>query len=348
MALRSLLQGLARLILGLIILGMIAWGTLAIYYSDIQWAPLRHGLSLLFGGGSLLGLLLLKPRRRAVLGFLVVFAALLVWWVNIPPSNDRDWQPDVALLPRARIEGSKVTLYNIRDFDYRSEGDYDVHYYDKTFDLDNLRTVDLFLVYWGSPLIAHTILSFGFGDQGYVAVSIETRKEKGEQYSAIRGFFRQYELIYVVADERDVVKLRPNHRGEMTYLYRLNTPVATIRKVFLNYMERINALRDRPEWYNALVLNCTTAIRGNVPYSVRAPWDWRLLLNGYLDRLLYENGSVSTSLPFTDLKRVSLIDTRSRAANDRADYSAFIRDGLPGMRPRQPDSGRTRTQKGEG
>jgi len=319
------------LILTLILLAMTAWGSLAIYYSDIAWTPLRHGLSIAFALGSSLGFLFIRPRRRAVIGFLVVFALVLAWWSTIPPSNFRDWQPDVALLPYATINGNRVTLYNIRNVDYRSETDYDVRHYNKTFDLDKLRSVDLFLIYWGSPVIAHTILSFGFGDEGYVAVSIETRKEKGEDYSAIKGFFRQYELTYVVSDERDVVRLRPNYRGENTYLYRLNTPVNTIRAVFLNYMKRINELTKEPEWYNALVLNCTTAIRGNVPYALRAPWSWKLLLNGYLDELIYDSRLVDQTLPFEDLKRLSLIDSRSRAADDDPAYSARIREGLPGM-----------------
>jgi hypothetical protein len=229
------------------------------------------------------------------------------------------------------MNGNRVTLHNIRNVDYRSETDYDVRHYDKTFDLDKLRSVDLLFVYWGSPVIAHTILSFGFGDEGYVAISIETRKEKGEDYSAIKGFFRQYELTYVVSDERDVVRLRPNYRGENTYLYRLNTPVDTIRAVFLSYMKRINELTKEPEWYNALVLNCTTAIRGNVPYALRAPWSWKLLLNGYLDEHVYDSGELDQTLPFADLKRLSLIDSRSKAADDDPAYSARIREGLPGM-----------------
>ena len=330
---KLLLRLTAYLVLILVLLGMIAWGSLAIYYSDLPWTPLRHGLSILFALGSILAFLFVRPRKRALIGFLAVFALVLIWWSAIPASNYRDWQSDVALLPYATIEGDRVTLRNIRNNDYRSEIDYDVRHYDKTFDLDKLQSVDLFLVYWGSPAIAHTILSFGFGDEGYVAISIETRKEKEEAYSTIKGFFRQYELTYVVSDERDVVRLRPNYRGENTYLYRLNTPPDTRRAVFLNYMHRINDLTKEPEWYNALVLNCTTAIRRNVPYALRAPWNWKLLLNGYLDEFIYDAGSVDQTLPFADLKRVSLIDERSQAADQDPDYSTRIRQGLPGMGP---------------
>jgi len=234
-------------------------------------------------------------------------------------------------LPYASITGDRITLHNIRNNHYRTETDYEVRHYEKTFDLNDLQTLDLFLVYWGSPAIAHTILSFGFGNDEYVAISIETRKEQGEDYSPIKGFFRQYELTYVVADERDVIRLRPNYRGETTYLYRLKTPPETIRAVFLNYMKQINSLTRQPEWYNAFTANCTTVIRHNVPYAARNPWSWKLLLNGYLDELIYENGVVDRRLPFAELKRLSLIDGRSKAANDDPDYSARIREGLPGI-----------------
>ena len=145
----------------------------------------------------------------------------------MPPSNNRDWQPDLATLAWAEIVGDKVTIHNIRNCDYRTETDFTVHHYDKTFDLSKLKGVDFFLVYWGSPKIAHTMMSFDFEGQGNVCFSIETRKEKGEDYSTVKGFFRQYELIYVVADERDLVRLRTNYRekgkGEDVYLYRLNS-----------------------------------------------------------------------------------------------------------------------------
>ena len=146
-------------------------------------------------------------------GFLAAFAVVLVWWLLMPPSNSRNWQPDVAVLPWADIQGNRVTIHNIRNCDYRSETDYTVRHYDKTFDLAKLKSVDLSLVYWGSPYIAHTMLSFGFEGDGYVCFSIETRKEIGEAYSTVKGFFRQYELTYVVADERDLIGLRTNYRG---------------------------------------------------------------------------------------------------------------------------------------
>jgi len=324
-------QIVASLVLGVVLLGMTAWGALAIYYSNLPSAALRTGLSLTFAGSAVLGLLVLRPRRRAVWRFLVVFAGMVLWWLSIPPSQDRDWQPDVAVLPSATFAGDQVTIHNMRNTDYRSETDYTVRYYDKTFDLAKLRSVDLFLSYWGSPLIAHTIMSFGFEGDAYVAISIETRKEKGEAYSAIKGFFKQYELIYVVADERDLVRLRTNYRGEDVYLYRLNGPIAVRRNLLMAYLHDINQLTERPAWYNALSENCTTAIYRLVrPYAVRSWWSWKLFVNGYLDELAYENGAVDASLPFAEFKARSRINERAKAADRAVDFSTRIRTHLTG------------------
>ena len=318
---------------GGVLLGMILWGMLAIYYSNIPSASLRAMLSWTFALGSSAVLLFLRPRRRAVFVFLLVFAGVLLWWLSIPPSNERDWQPDVATLPSATFAGDLVTLHHIRNNDYRTEIDYTVRYYDKTFDLSKLRTLDLFISSWGSPYIVHTIMSFGFAGDDYVAISIETRKTKDEEYSAIKGFFKQYELFYVVSDERDVVRLRTNYRGEEVYLYRLNAPPELARKVFLDYLKFVNHLNEQPEWYNALTHNCTTAIRGHVvPYTMVHSWpSWKLLVNGYLDGQLYEIGAVDRSLPFADLKARSRINERAQAADAAPDFSKQIREGLPGQ-----------------
>ena len=232
----------------------------------------------------------------------------------------------------AEITGNQIDIHNIRNCDYRTETDYDVHYYDKAFDLDQLRTVDLYLVTWGSPDIAHTMVSFGFTTGDHVCFSIETRKEKGEDYSALKGFFRQFELTYVIADERDVVRLRTNYRvGEEVCLYRLQATPEQGRQLFLDYLRRVNELHERAEWYNALTDNCTTAIRTQRAATDRAPWDWRMLLNGHLDELLYERGAIVTNLPFAELKKMSNINARAKRADRSADFSEQIRQNLPGF-----------------
>ena len=216
----------------------------------------------------------LVGARRVLGAFVVVLAA----WLAIPPSNARDWQPDVATLAFDDIHGDRVIVHNVRNAEYRTETDYTMRLEDRTLDLSQLRSLDVFLVHWGSPLIAHTIMSWGFEGDRYLAISIETRKEKGEQYSALRGFFRQYELVFVVADERDVVRLRTNVRGEDVHIYRLDVPPEDARRLLLRYLQEINQLREYPEWYNALTDNCTTAIqRLAMTGQRRSWWSWKRL-----------------------------------------------------------------------
>ena len=306
------------------------WAVAALYF-DVRISWLRLPLAAIYGLGMLAVWVLLRRPRKAVItaaGFVLVAG----WWFSLKASNDRDWQPDVAVLPYADIAGNQVTIHNIRNCDYRTETDYDVHYYDKTFNLADLRTVDLYLVTWGSPDIAHTMVSFGFTNDDYVCFSIETRREKGESYSAVKGFFRQFELTYVIAEERDLVRLRTNYRhGEEARLYRLQVTPEQGRKLFLDYLRRANELRAHAEWYNALTDNCTTAIRTQRAAADRAPWDWRMLVNGHLDELLYEREIVVTNLPFAELKKASNINSQARAADQAVDFSQQIRKGLPGF-----------------
>ncbi|NLT23561.1 MAG: DUF4105 domain-containing protein [Syntrophorhabdus sp.] len=306
---------------------MAGWATLAVYYSDLppSFRPVIAGL---FAVGSLAVLTVGYRLRGARLVFLATFTIVQVWWLLIPPSNTRNWQPDVVLLPWAAIDGERVTIHGIRNVDYRTETDYTVRHYDRTFDLARMKSVDLFVVYWGSPLIAHTMLSFGFAGGDYVCFSIETRKEVGEEYSSIKGFFKQYELTYIIGDERDLVRLRTNYRKEQVYLWRLRTPMDLARKVFLDYLRTVNRLRDRPEWYNALTSNCTTNIRGHtVPYAPNSRFDWRIVINGFIDRMIYDRGMVDRGLPFEELKRRSLVNERAQAAGKDPAFSRLIREG---------------------
>ena len=316
--------------LGMVMLLMTGWGVMAVYYSNLA-PPVRPWAAGLFGVASLLLPLLVRPRSWGVIAFCCLFALVVVWWLAIPPSNIRDWQPDVLVLPFADIAGDQVTMHNIRNCEYRTETDYTCHYYDRTFDLRKLKTLDLFLVYWGSPLIAHTMFSFGFEGEGQICFSIETRKEKGEEYSALKGFFKQFELTYIVADERDVVRLRTNYRKEDVYLYQLKAKPELIRHVFLDYLREVNRLHDQPEWYNALTSNCTTNIRGHTaPYTQNARFDWRIIVNGFLDEMIYERGVVDRTLSFAELKQRSYVNPRAQAADKDIDFSRRIREGLPG------------------
>jgi uncharacterized protein DUF4105 len=313
-----------------------AWAVMALAV-DVRVSWLRTPLA-----GLLVAVLVgaVIHGRAARWVWTVAFVLVLAWWLlALRPSNDRDWLPDVAVLPYAKINGDQVTIHNVRNCDYRTDTDYTVRHYDRTYDLTALRTVDLYLIHWGSEAIAHTMLSFGFDVGGYVCFSVETRKEKGESYSAFTGFFRQFELTYVVADERDTVRLRTNYqKGQDVYLYRLKAEPSLIRKVFLDYLKTVNSLYARPEWYNALTSNCTTNIRGHTAPYTRGRWSWQILLPGYVDQMAYERGSLDQSLPFDQLKRASWICDKARAADQDPDFSSRIRRGLPGIEPTPPST----------
>ncbi|OGR66595.1 MAG: hypothetical protein A2X31_04550 [Elusimicrobia bacterium GWB2_63_22] len=307
------------------------WGVMAIVYSGLP-AGARLAGAAAFIVAALAGALLPKKGWWKIACFTPAFLAVLAWWLALPPGNSREWEPDVARLPYADVYVSSVTLHNIRNCDYLSEREYTVRHYDRVYDLGALKSLDLFFVDWGLPNIAHTMLSFGFGGDNYVVFSIETRREKGEEYSSVRGFFKQYELTYVVADERDVVRLRTNYRkGEDVYLYRLTASPEFIRKVFLDYLGSVNGLKARPRWYNALTANCTTDIWKHIaPFYPGAKFDWRILASGHVDEMAYELGVLDQTFPFRELKRRSVVNERGRAAGGR-DFPGAIRRGLPGF-----------------
>ena len=327
------LRILVRLALGLVLLLLTVWAVAALYF-DVRVPWLRVPLAAAYVL-AVLAVWIFVKRRWVAAGMTVGgFALVLAWWFTLQSSNDRDWQPDLAVLAYADLNGNKVTIHNIRNCDYRTETDYDVRHYDKTFDLEKIRTVDLYMVYWGPPYMAHTMMSFGFEGGDYLCFSIETRKTKGQGYSAIKGLFRQFELTVIVADERDLVRLRTNYRhGEEAYLYRLRGSPEQARKFLLTYVQHMNSLRQRPQWYNAITDNCTTGIRTQRASADRAPWNWRMLVNGYGNQLLYERGMITTNLPLAELTQRVHINDRARAADRAGDFSRQIRVGIPGIEP---------------
>jgi hypothetical protein len=264
----------------------------------------------------------------AAAGLAVIVAA--AWWFTRRPSNERDWQPDVARVPTAEVRGDIVTIRNLRNFRYRTRTDFDERWEERSYDLRLVDGMDLFFIHWGSRAIAHTIVSWAFEDGRHLAISIETRKHSGQKYSAWRGFFRQYELVYVVADESDVIKLRTNYRREEVYLYRLRVSPLAARNLLVDYLGAMNEISRKPLWYNALLANCTTILRQRV---IRAggqvPFSWRIFANGYLPELLYRQGRLDTMLPFSELKAKSFITEKALALPEGGDYSEGIRAGLP-------------------
>ena len=314
----------------LLTLALTPWAAAALYFDLLPGTSLRTLGASSYGLAMVGALLTFRGRGKAIAICLAGFALVLAWWLTLKPSNDRAWQPDVAQTAWAEIDGDHVTIHNVRNCDYRTEGDYTTHWETRSYDLSQIRGMDILLTYWGSPWIAHPIVSFQFGDNDYIAMSIETRKEVGEQYSAIRGFFRYYELIYTVSDERDVVRLRTNYRkGEETYLFHTRATPEHARATLLNYLKKINRIRNRPEWYNALTNNCTTNI---ATLAGEPQLDWRVLLNGRADQMLFERGDLATgNLPFAQLKQQAHINAAARAANDAPDFSRRIREGRAGF-----------------
>jgi hypothetical protein len=258
------------------------------------------------------------------------FTLVVLWWLTLKPSNDRAWQPDVSQTAWAEINGDEVTIHNVRNCDYRTDTDFTPHWETRTVRFSQITGIDLAINYWGSPWIAHPIVSFQFSDGLPLCFSIETRKTIGQQYSTLEGFYRQYTLIYIVADERDVIRLRTNYRREDVYLYHTLASPEQARQRFREYLNTLNTLHENPRWYNAVTQNCTTSIRSQRAAKLRVRWDWRILLNGKADELLYQDHAIATGgLPFAELKQRSLIDARARAADDDPNFSHLIREGLP-------------------
>ena len=256
-------------------------------------------------------------------------AVVLAWYLRLKPSNGHEWEIEYARAPVATRDGNLVHVRNIRDFRYRDRADPIPAWYDAAYDIDTLTGVDLVCSYWTGPSIAHVFLSFGFADGRHLAVSVETRRRRGQEFSAIAGFFRRYQLIFVIADERDLIGVRTDIRRERVYLYPLEVTAREARRLFGGYMDRATALAERPEFYNTITNNCTSnivrIIDGGLPRGKRLGLSWRLLFSGYADAFAYDIGRLSGRLPFAELKRRSLI-VRPEGAVISGDYSGEIRD----------------------
>jgi len=305
------------------------WGITALYLSgpDPHW--LKVFLACLFGVCLPAAFIVTRSFWRGSLSCLAVFAVLLIWWQTLTPTLDKDWAADVAQISHGEIEGDNLVMYNVRNFDYRSVDDFDQNWATRTYNLNNLQGLDLFLSYWASDHIAHTILSWDFGDDGHLAVSIETRKDKTQSYSAVKGFFKQFELAYIAADERDIIRLRTNFRKERVYLYRFQISNEQVLDLLKDYLKEMNRLVAEPEFYNALTRNCTTTIKIHTD-AIRPdkppPLDWRLIASGHVDELLYDRGNVSTTVPFKELRNASRVDLKMQQEEGREDFSKKMRE----------------------
>jgi hypothetical protein len=266
-------------------------------------------------------------------GFFIVLAC----WLSLKPSNDRDWQSNLSQTPWAEISGNRVTIHNFRHCYYREEAEFTCEWLTKEVFLSQVRGVDFFVDYWGSPWIEHPIVSFQFGDNDYVAASIEARYQIGQSYSPIRSFFRQFTVIYVLASERDLIRLRTNYRsGEKVYLFHTTASPEWSRELFLQYLRQANRLRDEPRWFNAVTNNCTTSIFANMAATGHMPagssrYSWWVLLNGLAPEMLSRGGYCAGKLPFSELKARAYIYPAANTADDAPDFSQRIRKDRAGF-----------------
>jgi hypothetical protein len=310
---------------------MVMWATLAVYYADTRPASPRPVLAFVFVLVMAGALFFFRPRKYRWPIFLLLFAIVLIWYLTLRPRSDRDWAIDVSKVASADIDGNRIVVHNIRNFDYRtSDQDFTPRWDDRTYNLANLRGADFFLSYWGGKRIAHGIVSFEFDDGQCLAVSIETRREKGESYSAVQGFFRQFELIYVFADERDLIRVRTNFRNEQVYLYHSTLARDQAQEFLLTYLNGANRLAQKPEWYNALTDNCvTTIIYLAQETNPTAALSWETLLAGHAAHQAYRNKRIDTSMPFEELEAKSRITDKAKQADSGPAFSKKIREGLP-------------------
>ena len=270
--------------------------------------------------------------RTLLLFLLIAMGAFATWWFLQKPSHNRQWADDVSQMLHADVNGDRVVLKNVRNFEWRTETDYTPRWETREYDLSQLQTADLVLSYWMGPKIAHTLVSFGFADGQYLTFSLEIRKEVGEEFSAWKGFFRQYEAILVAADEADIIRTRSNARGENVYIYRLAIPPEQLKTLFLAYVEQAQKLEKTPEFYNTLTSNCTTVVYEIAKQIVPdLPLDYRLLASGYFDEYAHEQGGLVKGFSLAELKQKGYIVPRAKAAQPGENFSEVIRRGVPGM-----------------
>ena len=312
--------------LALLLIPLYLWAIGALYFDG----PFR-AFAWLNAAAVIVAFFYLKPWKKKLIAFAAWFAVILICWLFQRPSNEGDWPTDVAQLAYAEIDGDVVTFHNVRAFEYRSTDDYTPHWTARTVRLSQITGIDIAVTYWGSSLTAHPIACFQFADAPPLCVSIEARKQKGQAYSALAALYREYTLIYTVAEETDVLRLRTNFRaGNDVYLYRLNITAEHARERFIEYLHAINQVRDHPRWYNVVTTNCTTAARQQRDAAKRIPYDWRMLVNGKGDEMFYERDYIlKGGLDFNELKRRSHINTAARQTQSDQTFSQHIRAGLP-------------------
>ncbi|HDZ55491.1 MAG TPA: DUF4105 domain-containing protein [Pseudomonas xinjiangensis] len=308
------------------------WAILALWF-QLPWSgAIRAGVVILW---TLLVAVLTvclwsgKPWI-AVLIYPAMYVALLVWWGSLEPAHDRDWADDLARITTGAIEGDQATLFDVRNFSWRTEDDYDVRWETRKYNLSRLETVDLITSEWGMPGIAHILVSFGFGNDEFVTFTVEIRRERQETFSAVGGFFKKFELDVLATDESDAVRVRTNIRGEDAHLYSVNMPQEAMRQLFTAYVTEANRLARNARFYHTVTANCTIIVYNMMEQIVDGlPIDYRLFLSSYLPSYVKEVGGLEP-LPLDTLRERGNITDRALQAGDADDFSRMIRQGVPG------------------
>ena len=262
-------------------------------------------------------------RRTDILLYGFVFACALLWYFSLEARQDRDWNPEVAKQLHYEKQGDMVTLHNVRNFNWRSNEDYDIHWESRTVDLNKITGLNVIASYWMGPKIAHTLVSFDFADQEPLVFSIEIRKEKNEEFSAFGGFFRKYELSLIASDEKDLIYTRSNIRNEQVYLFPVKMPVAERKALFIEYLNKADELHDEAKWYNTLTSNCTTLVFDMVQAinTRQLPKDYRLFASGYLPNYLYDLKAINQNYSLKEWYRLAHINPRTEQYAQQKDQS---------------------------
>ena len=330
--LRRIVWVVSAIPLVLVLVFASAWAALTLWYRlpTPEWLRgLAAGLFVLLGLVTIAALFG-RLRLPVLATFVVVFIAIQFWWSTIKPVDQADWAPDVARQVTGARDGEMLTLTNVRDFEWRSDDDFTERWTTRTYDLTRLRTLDLFVSYWAGPQMAHVIMSFGFEGGDQLAWSIEVRRRKGGEFSPVADLFKSNPLVIIAADERDVVGVRSNVRGEDVQIYRLKAAPEAARALLLEYVIDANALATKPEFYNSITTNCTTTVVKMMrAVGGAVPLDWRLIVNGYLPEYAYGRGALDTTRPMSELRALAHIDKRAREAGLSPDFSRLIRVGVP-------------------
>ena len=316
----------------LLIAPLAAWAAMALWFRlpAPEWAKAAAAGAFALIAIATVAAVFTRRRWAALLVFGLAFGGVAIWWNTVQPPADGDWAPDVARQTTGTLNGDILTLSDVRDFDWRTDDDFTERWSPRSYDLSKLKTLDLFLIYWAGPEMAHLIMSFGFDGGEKLAWSIEIRRQKNGEYSPVADAFKTDALVYLATTERDSVRLRSNVRGEDARLYRLRTSPEQARTLLLEYVAEANALTKHPAFYNSITTNCTTAVAKLIRAAGGTlPFDWRLIANGYLTGYLYDRGAVVTALPLSELMALARIGERAKAADQSPDFSRLIRVGVP-------------------